>query len=94
MGQLPRRLVATNSAAAVEVGAGLDNELADRDFTGDFPAGNDLKAFRVDAAVETAGYKNALRADLALHIPRLADDHFCLGVDVALDSAVNVQVIV
>ena len=94
MGELPLRLIPTNSAAAVEMSAGFNDELADRHLTGDLAAGNNFKAFCVDAAVEAPGYQNTLCADLAFHVTRFADDDFCLGFDVALDTAVDMQVIV
>jgi len=94
VGQLAWRLVAPNPAAAVEMGARFNNEFIDCDLSGDFAAGHDLQALGIDGSVEAAADKNPLGQNPALHVTGFADDDFCLGVDVALDPAVNMQVIV
>lgn len=93
MGELARWFIAANPAAAVEMGAGFNHQLADRDFARDPSGGHDLQALGFDRTLKAATDQHPLGLDPALHVPGLADDDLGPGFDVTLDATVDVQVV-
>ncbi len=93
MRELPRWLVAPNAAGAVEMRAGFNHQLPHRHFSDDFACRHDFQPVGVNVTVESTADQHAPGADPAFHMPGLADGDLGLRLDVAVDTAVDVQVV-
>lgn len=88
-----RGLIAANSTGAVEVPAGLDHKLSYADLAGDFAGGNDFQPFGLDLADKAAADEDALGLDLSFDHTRATNDDLGPGVDDAVQTAVDMQVV-
>lgn len=82
-----------NLAVAVEQGARFDHQFGDGDIALDPAAGDDFQPSGIDIAFEAAADEDVLGLELTFEMAFLSDGHLRLGLNVSLDSAVDVQVV-
>lgn len=93
MADLARGFLFANLAAAIELGAGLDHQFADRDIAADLTAGGNFEALGVNGSLEAATDQDAFGRDFAVDGSLLADRDLRFAADGALEATVYVQAV-
>lgn len=82
-----------NFAGAIEARTGFDDQIDGLDLSIDATAGNDFQPFGFDIAFHATADDHVARLDLPVYAAFGADHDGGLGADVALGSAVYMQVV-
>lgn len=87
------RIVIADLALADEAAAGFYHQIVGDQLAMDMSCGNDFQALTVDVAIHVAADDDVGGTNAALKITAFTEADIGLGVDLALDTTVDVQIV-